>query len=207
MTLHAHNWTITPATPADEWAVQRLFGALHAYNTSLDSRFALGDGWEHVLHEHLCHVAQTGLGLTLLAWHHGDDGSPPQPVGLLMMGAHTDTPLFKHRRWAELLAIYIEPLARGSSLAEDLVELGAGWAHQQGYERVQLYVTASNERAKRFYTHHGFQPVQEIWRRELGAVAHHPPDDPAAESHFAHGDDLLSVHPHQIHAGEEPCES
>ena len=33
--------TIRPATLADEWAVQQLFGALHAFNTTLDPRFAL----------------------------------------------------------------------------------------------------------------------------------------------------------------------
>ena len=197
MSATAQTCMLRRAAPADEWAVRRLFGALHAYNATLDPRFALAEGWERVLHEHLVHICATGHGLTLLAWESG------APVGLLMIGGHTDSPLFRHRCWAELLALYVVPVAQGRGIADALLDAGLAWAHEQGYERVQLYVTATNVRAKRFYARVGFRPVQEIWRRELGSASAVPPADPTCDAGYAAGQDLLAVHPHRI-AADEP---
>ncbi len=169
-----------------------MFGELHTLNASFDPRFALADGWEHIVSEHLEHVRATGLGLTLLAW------CDEVPVGLIMMGVHSDSPLFRHRHWAELLAIYVVPEARGSTVAEQLLVAGAAWAHEQGYERIQLYVTASNHRAKHFYKRAGFRPVQEIWRLELGHAHVNPPADLASEAVYAHHQDLLSTSSHRL---------
>ncbi len=183
---------IRPSLPADDWAVHRLFHELHHFNAELDPRFALADNWERILSEHLQYVRTTGHGLTLLAWKSAE------PVGLLMMGLHSDTPLFRHRHWAELLAIYVTPAARGTALANQLVTLGSAWAHERGYERIQLYVTASNWRARQFYRRLGFQPVQEIWRRELGPSAALPPDDPIWETIYAQHHDLLGPNAHHL---------
>jgi ribosomal protein S18 acetylase RimI-like enzyme len=190
---------IRHAQPHEEWAVQELFGALHASNTALDPRFALAAGWEDVLHEHLAHTRAAGHGLTLLAWDH------VTPMGLVMLDDHSDSPLFLHRRWAELLALYVAPEAQGCGVADTLLDAGIAWAGERGYERVQLYVTATNVRAKRFYARAGFRPVQEIWRRELGAAVATPPDDPICDAAYANGHDLLSVHPHHL-VPDEGCE-
>lgn len=197
MLLHDQTITIRTAAPLDAWAVHHLFKALHTFNAELDPRFALSDKWEQVLGEHLTYVHTTGHGLTLLAWRQDE------PVGLLMMGVHSDTPLFRHRHWAELLAIYVTPTVRGGPLADHLLALGAAWAHEQGYERVQLYVTASNEPAKRFYTRAGYQPVQEIWRLELGPATVPPPDDPIWEAIYAHDHDLLTPNFHHLLVDDE----
>ena len=160
---------IRRAAPDEDWAVHRLFEALHRFNAELDPHFALADGWGALLDAHRAGERATGSGATLLAWA-GD-----RPVGLLMMGAHQDSPLFRHRRWAELLALYVEPGARSGPLARDLLEAGMAWAREAGHTRVQLYVTASNQRAKRFYARAGFRCVQEIWRLDLAG---------ADESHY-----------------------
>src|SRR5687768_16511459 len=112
---------IRPAALEDEWAVQRLFGALHTFNATLDPRFALADGWPAVLHEHL-HRRSAQHSLNLLAW------AGSVPVGLLMMEGQSDSPLFRHRHWAELLALYVDPGWRGGALAERLVAAGTDWA-------------------------------------------------------------------------------
>ena len=176
----------------DDWAVQRLFGALHRLNTELDPSFALADGWSAVLDEHLAHVRAVGNGITLLAWHS------QQPVGLVMMDGHTDSPLFRHRRWAELLALYVEPSARSLGVADRLLEAGANWAQEQGYYRIQLYVTSTNQRAKRFYERSGFRCVQEIWRLDMATPTEPSLPDPTCEESYAHGHHLLSIHPHQL---------
>lgn len=180
--------------------MHQLFGALHSFNAELDPRFALADDWEHILSEHLAYVRATGHGCTLLAWQE------TRPVGLLMMGTHSDTPLFRYRHWAELLALYSVPAVRGTGLADQLVALGIAWARAQGYQRVQLYVTGSNERAKRFYTRMGFRPVQEIWRRELGPAPAPPPNDALWEAMYAYNHDLLSTNAHHLLVDDEKSE-
>lgn len=180
------------ADHSDDWAVSHLFGELHTLNAGLDERFALAEGWEQVLGEHLAHVRETGRGMTTVAWLDTD------PVGLVMMGVHSDSRLFKHRYWSELLALYVAPQMRGTALATRLLETGCYWAHTHGYERVQLYVTAVNERARRFYERVGFRRVQEIWRAELGLAEGLPPEDPAAEAAFAHCEELLSTGSHHL---------
>ena len=193
--------TIRSVRADEDWAVRHLFGQLHQFNASLDGRFALADGWERILDEHLCHVRAAGHGLTMLAWEE------TTPVGLLMMDGHTDSPLFRHRHWAELLALYVAPEVRGTRLAQRLVTIGTTWAHGRGYERVQLYVTASNAHAKRFYASVGFSPAQEVWRAELGPSAVLPPNDPDCEAIYAHGHDLLAPHTHHLGGDSGLCET
>jgi ribosomal protein S18 acetylase RimI-like enzyme len=192
MSQIAHRVLVRPAGPCDEAAIGQLFAALHAYNASLDPRFALADGWEALLHEHLRHHAEHAHGLTLLAW----DGATP--IGLLMIAGHSDSPLFRHRHWAEILALYVDPQLHGHGIADDLIANAMAWAHQQGYERIQLHVTAHNLRARKFYARQGFRCVQEIWRYEIGPTDHAPPEDPTCTHHYAHGRDLLGSHPHHL---------
>jgi GNAT superfamily N-acetyltransferase len=192
--------TIAPAAPADDEVVRALFGALHMYNTALDPRFALADGWEAVLDQHLLHVREAGHGLTLLAW------CGQEPVGLAMFDGHLDSPLFRHRRWCELLALYVAGEARGAGVADRLLEDGIAWARARGYERMQLYVTATNLPAKRFYARSGFRPVQEIWRRELDAAGPPIEDCPIDAAVFAQGHELLTPHHHHYAIDPDPHE-
>ena len=152
------------AGPADDPAVEQLFRALHEHNATLDPLFALGPVWRGSLAAHLEGVRSdpTGRrGLTLVAWDAAG------PAGLLMMGGQTDTELFLHRHWAELLAHYVVPAHRGCGLGGRLVAAGVAWARAHGYPRVQLYVTASNEPGRALYRAEGFRLAQEIWRLDL----------------------------------------
>jgi GNAT superfamily N-acetyltransferase len=173
---------IAEATPSDFEVVAELFGALHAHNAELDELFALADDWRDLLFEHFSRTVGSPAVLWLLAW---DDS---RPVGLLLMEHHVDSPLFRHRRWAELAAIYVAPEQRGSGLAQRFLEEARRWAAARGLDRIQLYVTASNARAKAFYANAGFQPVQEIWR--IGVA---PDADAASLPDPARRTDLESV--------------
>jgi ribosomal protein S18 acetylase RimI-like enzyme len=156
--------TVRRAGPGDEWAIHRLFGELHAFNASLEARFALADGWERVLSDHLRQERTTGCGVTLLAWDGADS------VGLAMLGSHTDSPLFRHRSWAELTALHVVPAARGRGVADLLLTAGSAWAEERGHAEIRLYVTTANDRARRFYGRAGFRSIQEVWTADLGAV-------------------------------------
>jgi GNAT superfamily N-acetyltransferase len=174
---------LRPAADAEFWAVARLFAALHRFNAGLDPRFRLADGWEPLLREHFTRTHRAPGALWLLAWRGAE------PVGLLLLEARSDSPLFAERRWAELVALYVAPGERGGDLGLRLVEAGKQWATGHGFDRLQLYVTTANERARRFYARCGLTPVQEIWRAELTPVpGATPPPDPSCEAddHTAH---------------------
>ena len=115
------------------------------------------------------------------------------------MEAHQDSPLFRHRRWAELVALYIEPAHRRDGLAGQMVAHAQQWAATKGFDRVQLYVTANNESAKQFYYRCGFRPAQEIWRLDITPAEQTvSPADPSysAEKQSNDADLLESGHHH-----------
>lgn len=168
---------IREAGPADFEAVSRLFAELHQCNAELDDRFALGEGWREILRSHFMRTFDQPGALWVLAWE-GDE-----PVGLLIEEAHHDSELFRHRSWAELVALYVSSDHRGGGLATRLMARARSWAVARGFDRLQLYVTASNERARRFYSRCGLTPAQEVWRISVSPMSEEaPPVDPSCGS-------------------------
>jgi GNAT superfamily N-acetyltransferase len=158
---HQSRLHLAPARLADCDDVVALFGALHAYNASLDPHFALSDEWESLLR-----------GQFRQTWHDPDRlwllvKDDERAVGLLIAGIHADSPLFRHRRWVEVEAAYVVSSHRGMGLADDMLEHAYAWAEAQGLARVQLYVTACNERARSVYSQQGFDITQVIMRKTL----------------------------------------
>ncbi|MBC7813121.1 MAG: GNAT family N-acetyltransferase [Burkholderiales bacterium] len=139
-----------------------LFGALHSYNASLDAHFTLADGWENLLCREFRETAHHPDHLYLLV----KEGNCA--VGLLIVAIHTDSPMFRYRQWVEVEALYVAPSHRGMGIAQRLLDQAYQWAEVQGLSRVQLYVTASNERAQSVYTDQGFSVTQAIMRKSLG---------------------------------------
>lgn len=174
LNLAADGVELRPAEDHEFAAVAMLFRALHEFNAQLDRRFRLDERWEELFRIHFLRTHTMPGALWLLAW------ADTTPVGFLLMEAHSDSPLFVERRWAELVALYVAPSHRGSDLGERLVMIGKQWAAARGFDRLQLYVTASNDRARVFYRRCGLAPVQEIWRADLTpARGIDQPDDPS----------------------------
>ena len=143
-------------------AVVALFGALHTYNASLDSHFALSDGWEQILREQF----RASCSDPNMMWLLVKEGN--KAVGLLIAGVHTDSPLFRHRQWVEVQAVYVADSHRRMGIAKLLLNRAYAWAESLNLPRVQLYVTASNVRAQSVYTEEGFATSQAIMRKKLG---------------------------------------
>ena len=152
---------LVPASRRDYPTVVPLFQALHAYNASLDNHFALAENWEPLLREHFYQTYDSSNSLWLLA-----KKSEPA-VGLLIAAVHTDSPIFRYNHWVEVEALYVAPAYQGQGIARRLMAQAYAWAHQHGSNRIQLYVTATNVRAKTFYAHEGFVVSQEIQRKSL----------------------------------------
>ena len=159
--LVADELQVVRAELADVDAVVALFGALHSYNASLDADFALSDDWEALLRHEFRATWQQADRLWLLV----KQGN--RAVGLLIAAVHTDSPMFRHRRWVEVEALYVASGYRRMGVAQRLLDCAYQWAEARGLARVQLYVTASNMRAQSVYTDQGFSVTQAIMRKSL----------------------------------------
>lgn len=184
---------------SDFEAVAGLFEALHRFNATLDAHYALAENWHEQLRSYFERSHQDAeRALWLLVWH-GEE-----PAGLLIVELHVDSPLFKHRTWAELTAIYVTDAHRRSQLGMQLMARAQAWAAERGFDRLELYVTATNEQARRFYRRCGLQPVQEIWR--LSIDPRRIPDAQRMQAYIESGKrDLLEYGYHAL-LGSEPRE-
>ena len=158
-------WGIRPVGRGDLADLKRLFLKLHLYNDSLDPRFALADDWERHFDGQIGEALTGERRLALLA----RDRASGRPAGFALAAVQEGGPLWKHRNGVEVEALYVEREWRGTGLAEALMAAALAWAEDLGQPVVQLYVTASNDRAIRFYERRGFRPVQAIMRKVLPA--------------------------------------
>jgi len=58
-----------------------------------------------------------------------------------------------------LMAMWVHPALRGSGAASALVQAVLAWAEGRGASSVRLDVIDGNDRARRLYERHGFQPT------------------------------------------------
>ena len=155
-------WTIRPMRYGDVATLKLMFRRLHAFNAALDTRFALSDAWEAQF-DAVIEGALRGELLCLIACA----ATSGQPAGFAMAAVHHDSDMWRYHEWVEVEALYVDDAWRGSGLAQALLDRACAWAESIGQGVVQLYVTASNERAIRFYHHEGFGETQTIMRKVL----------------------------------------
>jgi ribosomal protein S18 acetylase RimI-like enzyme len=156
-------WAIRRVRPADVAAIKEMFRKLHAFNASLDPRFALSEEWETHFDAAIQQALRGDEWLCLIARETDTD----QPYGFALAAVHRDSGMWHYHEWVEVEALYVEDAWRGRGLAETLLAHACDWAESIGQSVVQLYVTASNERAIRFYRHEGFGETQAIMRKVL----------------------------------------
>lgn len=158
----SHALQIVRAQQHDCEAVVKLFGALHAYNASLDAHFALSTNWQIILRNEFYSTVNSPD----KRWFLVKDSH--KSVGLLIASIHTDSPLYRHRQWVEVEALYVASSHRRMGIARQLLDCAYAWAAARNLNRVQLYVTATNVRAQNVYTDEGFITAQAIMRKTLG---------------------------------------
>lgn len=117
--------------------------------------------------------APEAFGSTLAYWSGDGDVEPrwrerlhDVPLNLVAMddgvaiGQASGTGLDDHAR-TELISMWVAPAARGTGVADALVETVAEWAQGVGASAVRLSVRRANERAIRFYLRAGFVHVDD----------------------------------------------
>lgn len=57
---------------------------------------------------------------------------------------------------ADLIAMWVRPVARGRKVGEALIEVTAGWAKSSGLDALSLWCTESNGPARQLYERCGF---------------------------------------------------
>jgi ribosomal protein S18 acetylase RimI-like enzyme len=62
----------------------------------------------------------------------------------------------------QLVALWVDPAARGQGIADALVTEVIDWSTEHGHPRVELRVTNDNNAARTLYLRHGFIPTGDI---------------------------------------------
>lgn len=78
------------------------------------------------------------------------------PVGMASGMPHGET--------VELISMYVAEQARGTGVADALIDAIASWARSRGAARLRLDVVADNHHARRLYERHGLVVVGEAER-------------------------------------------
>ena len=159
---NGQTWAIRPVRQADVAALKGLFHKLHTFNAALDPQFALSENWE-IYFDAVIEEALQGNVLCLLAYEISNN----RPCGFAMAAVHHDSNMWRYHEWVEVEALYVADAWRGCGLADALLTHACHWAESVDQSVVQLYVTASNERAIHFYQHEGFGETQAIMRKVL----------------------------------------
>ncbi|MEP7023975.1 MAG: GNAT family N-acetyltransferase [Actinomycetota bacterium] len=145
----------------DDWAALRqirleaLAGAPYAFSSTLaDETGMTQEQWR----------ARITRSPSFIAWRDGEPvglvggfGRPPaaEPAGSEPGGSG---PGAGHRDW-HLVSMWVSPQARGTGVAEQLVEAVCASARADGAARLTLWATEVNARARAFYQRMGFLPT------------------------------------------------
>ncbi|GMU40942.1 MAG: N-acetyltransferase [Chloroflexota bacterium] len=113
-------------------------------------------------------------------WHHraarGADGAYEAMFvvdrgdgrlgGMVYTNALADAP-----HDAFISSMWLDADLRGGGMADALMHAAESWARAMGSPQVELWASLSNDRARRFYTRHGYVPagVDEHWERGGGS--------------------------------------
>lgn len=148
------SYTLRRAGAADAAAVRDLFHKSftatfgHLYPPQELAEFLAGCSEERFRHE--CTDADHAVML-------GEDANGAL-LGYCTLGPY-DLETNSSRRWWVLRQLYLDEAAKGTGLAQTLMDWAIGEARAQGYEELYLTVWVENHRARRFYDKQGFIEV------------------------------------------------
>jgi GNAT superfamily N-acetyltransferase len=93
--------------------------------------------------------------LGAFTWFVVDDPDDGPPFGLVAGRLGPEVPAAD----AEVISMWVAGRRRGDGTADRLLTTVMGWAIGAGAATITLWVSAENDRARRFYERHGFSPT------------------------------------------------
>lgn len=148
------SFALRRAEAADAAAVQRLFHKSftatfgHLYPPEELAEFLAGCSEERFRHESSAADHALMLG----------EGADGQLLGYCTLGPY-DLELDTPRRWWVLRQLYLDEAAKGTGLAQALMDWAIGEARGRDFQELYLTVWVENHRARRFYDRQGFIEV------------------------------------------------
>lgn len=93
-------------------------------------------------------------------------------VGLLHIEEKTTTPFVSviPRRFAEVVALFVDPTYRGQGIAENLVSEAKKWATARRIDSLELFILSENTDGARFYERLGFEVASSNLRLPLDST-------------------------------------
>ncbi len=141
---------VRPAAPADSEAVARLFNLSfrdtfgHNYPPDeLDEFLTTFDGAFY-------HRAITAPESAVMLGTLGGE-----PAGFCLLGQQ-QLPVTTGKRWWVVQQLYLLPAAKGSGMADAMLDWALDTSRDRGFQELYLTVWIDNPRARRFYERRGF---------------------------------------------------
>ena len=83
---------------------------------------------------------------------------------------------------ANLVGMWVDPGARGTGVADELILQVFGWAGERAYRAVRLHATEGNVRAERAYHRHGFRRTGRTFLRGRDGLVEFEMERPLRET-------------------------
>lgn len=89
-----------------------------------------------------------------------------EAVGCIIYGRGRDE---DHADWGEIVSLYVLPDAAGKGVGSELLRMAIADLHDDGYDKVYLWVILDNAAGWRFYHHRGFQFTTDLVKYRIGS--------------------------------------
>ena len=92
-------------------------------------------------------------------------------VGILRCVESTGSPLLEPSRYAYVSSVYVRPDVRRHGVLRALMLAADNWSRARGLDEMRLHNVVGNESAERAWSALGFQVVEQVRVKRLGAPA------------------------------------
>jgi GNAT superfamily N-acetyltransferase len=149
----ARDFKIRPGRREDAAEAARLWMRSAEEHTGHDEIYATAPGAERVMRRFLADLTGSSRSFLFVAEAGG------RTVGFISGELREGSPTFRHRTWASVDDVYVEPEHRNAGVGRALLESVEAWARERRADGISLQVAAANERGRKFYADLGFREV------------------------------------------------
>ena len=147
------DFTIRPGHRDDATEAARLWMHSAQEHTAHDRIYATAPGAERVMRRFLADLTSSSHSFLFVAELDG------RTVGFISGELREGSPTFRHKTWASVDDVFVEPDCRNRGMGRALLKSVEAWAKERGADGISLQVAAANGRGRKFYRELGFREV------------------------------------------------